>query len=852
MKLQTSLLLAVVVVGGGVGVGCGDDDAAPYKLSAPIDIYVDHFGISHTFAHTDADAVYGAGYTTARDRLFQLELIRRRAHGRLAELFGERSYNDDRIARLFDFPGLGRADYELLKSEHPEDEPLFRAFVAGINQHIDDVRSGRVATPYGFRATELDFLPEPWRVEESFVVGKLLALGLSNSLDRELLASVIKVVAPSLGDDFPLFKPAFDSFIQAAPSPPSGKLPTSGPLPSPKPPTEAELGKAAALRLWLDSVKYLDQLQAYRQKSFSNNWAIDGAYTDNGRPYMAGDPHQDATSPITMVPFHMSASQYGGKLDVLGFTFPGTPIVPFGQNRNLAWTSTVNFADALDVLDVQQTVDKDLQPIVKLAGKDVRLFERPEVIRIRNAGTPVTYEDRVFTVQEAPGQGAVFPDDFLPVPKSFIAEGTLFFRWTGSRPTREARSYFNQNRATTIDEFDSAIKETQVGAVNVVYADKTTIAHRAGAEIPDRGTPSRGMPWRIRSGDDPENEWKRGFLADWQMPHERAPARGYIVTANNDPFGFTADGSVDNDLYYYGSFYASSMRSHRAEQRIGELLARSSSKITRADMEGMQQDVHSVFAGELVPRLIDAVAKIPTDAALAPWKDKPALVEAATKFGAWNLAMDGAASAPIMFAAVQAYATRRAMRDLITATLFDTIFSAAPPFLPVILHNLIAGRLPQPQLLAPDGVDALLVAALDDAVAWSMTRFGTPWPDGKKWNELNFVYWDNTFGGRFNVKDGIGGGHDTLRVSEAPFFSPTGEPVMELSTRVQPIFQMVFGFADSGLPELSLTIARGTGGDPDSPHFGDTNAKWLAGTYEKAPFTLADVMAEATEHLTLK
>ena len=124
----------------------------------------------------------------------------------------------------------------------------------------------------------------------------------------------------------------------------------------------------------------------------------------------------------------------------------------------------------------------------------------------------------------------------------------------------EARSYLDQNRATTIDQFDAAIKETQVGAVNVVYADKTTIAHRAAADIPDRGTPSRGMPWRIRSGDDPENAWTRGYLADWQMPHEREPSRGYIVTANNDPFGFTADGSVDNDLYYYGAFYASSMR----------------------------------------------------------------------------------------------------------------------------------------------------------------------------------------------------------------------------------------------------------------------------------------------------
>lgn len=844
-----SCLLVLFLVGASA---CNKDRA--YELALPIDIYVDHFGISHTFAKTDADAVYGAGYTTARDRLFQLELIRRRAHGTMSELFGEKSYNDDRISRLFDFVGLGKLDYELLKSERPEDDVLYRAFTAGINRRIEEVRSGKVPRPYGFGPNELDFLPEEWTVEESFIIGKLLALGLSNSLDRELLASVIRVVAPSLGDDFPLFKPAFDSFIQAVPTPPADADTKRGGPRTKAPLTDAELAKQKmkreGLRAYLASVDNLDALKLYKQKSFSNNWAIDGRFTDTGRPYMAGDPHQDVTSPITMVPFHMSASQFGGKLDVLGYTFPGTPILPFGHNRSLAWTSTVNFGDALDIWDVEETTDKDGNGIVKLGGKDVKLVSRSETIRVRLPGTPATYEERVYIVREAPGQGAVFPDDILPVPKFFIADGTIFFRWTGSKATRESISYMDQQRAATIEQFDAAVKETQVGAVNVVYADKATIAQRAAGEIPDRGDPTRGMPWRIVSGADPENMWSRGNLADWQMPHERAPERGYIVTANNDPFGFTADGSVDNDPYYYGAFYASSMRSYRAEQM---LLAMQQSKkpVTRADMENMQNDQHSVFADALVPKLVDAVAAIGTDPKLDAYKDKPALVAAAAKFAAWDHVMSPTASEPIMFSAMQAYATRRAFREILMPTLFDTIMGAAPPFLLVFLHNLVTDRLPHAEKFAPDGLNAILVGALDDAVAWSQGRFGTPWPDGKKWNEINFAKWDNTYGGELNVKDGIGGGADTLRVSESPFFE--GDmPAAELSSRVQPIFQMVYGFEESGRPVLTLTQARGVSGEPSSPHFGDTDAKWLAGQHERAAFTLDEVAAEATDHVELR
>src|SRR5579885_2838962 len=86
---------------------CASDVHVP---SAPVELIRDNLGITHVRARTDRDAMYGAGYAMARDRLFQMELTRRQAQGRLAEIFGSDSITDDIGARTFNFMRLGRQD----------------------------------------------------------------------------------------------------------------------------------------------------------------------------------------------------------------------------------------------------------------------------------------------------------------------------------------------------------------------------------------------------------------------------------------------------------------------------------------------------------------------------------------------------------------------------------------------------------------------------------------------------------------------------------------------------------------------------------------------------------------------
>src|SRR6185503_2021510 len=121
-------------------IACGDETELRTSLPArPVDVIVDSMGVPHLYAKSDDDAFFGAGYQMATDRLYQMEMLRRFALGRLAEVLGDAGFERDRQARTFDFARWGRADAALEETIDPERARLVRAWTAGINRRIDEV-----------------------------------------------------------------------------------------------------------------------------------------------------------------------------------------------------------------------------------------------------------------------------------------------------------------------------------------------------------------------------------------------------------------------------------------------------------------------------------------------------------------------------------------------------------------------------------------------------------------------------------------------------------------------------------------------------------------------------------------
>src|SRR5262249_26440047 len=125
-------------------------------ISAPLDIFYDHGGVPHIRAATQLDAYFGQGFATARDRLWQLDLIRRTASGRLAECFGPRSLAGDRFQRTLGLAALPRQKQALLE---PEVLARLEAYARGVN-------AGAGCQPLPLEFTILGTHPEPWSVTD--------------------------------------------------------------------------------------------------------------------------------------------------------------------------------------------------------------------------------------------------------------------------------------------------------------------------------------------------------------------------------------------------------------------------------------------------------------------------------------------------------------------------------------------------------------------------------------------------------------------------------------------------------------------------------------------------------------
>jgi acyl-homoserine lactone acylase PvdQ len=198
-------------------------------------IYRDDFGAPHIFAETNGGLFEAYGYTVAQDRLWQLELNRRAARGRLAEIFGPTTVNADRAVRVTGYTDAELdAQFATLTSEEQE---IFDAYVAGINRYIGEVALNPLAKlPFEFHA--LGFFPQPWTRRDSIAFGVFMVRRFGEIGGRELtnlavLDSLIAAHGPVNG--FAIFNDV--RWVNDPDSPVT--VPTSG-----------AIGKSKNRRLW--------------------------------------------------------------------------------------------------------------------------------------------------------------------------------------------------------------------------------------------------------------------------------------------------------------------------------------------------------------------------------------------------------------------------------------------------------------------------------------------------------------------------------------------------------------------------------------------------------------------------
>jgi penicillin amidase len=276
----------------------------------PVEILRDQRDVPHVRARNCRDVFFAQGYAEGSDRLFQMELLRRLAYGRLSEIFGPRTLQIDEAVRAFDASHVVDREWG---HAGPGERAVLQALSDGVNAAVHTQ-----PLPLEFRA--LLYRPSPWHPRDSLAVALVITADLSDSWYDVLARD--DLWRRSSPRDFDAYLPLSDARYD---------VPTVGTITRPRPASTYRAKQFAFAR-------------PLRGVSLgSNTWAVGGARTASGRALLANDPHLELTIPG---PWYLVDLACPG-LHVAGASIPGIPGVMLGHNDRIAWgTSNATVTDA--------------------------------------------------------------------------------------------------------------------------------------------------------------------------------------------------------------------------------------------------------------------------------------------------------------------------------------------------------------------------------------------------------------------------------------------------------------------------------------------------------------------------
>ena len=540
-------------------------------LRAPVRVRRDAWGVPYIEAASLDDLWFAHGVVTAGERLFQLELTLRAASGRLSELFGERTLDDDRLARTV---GFHRAGARIAAGWDDRSRRMHERFRAGVRAWV----GAMPAAPVEY--TLLD--TAPWIPEDeaawaaAFV---LLAWGLSGNWDTELLRAWIW----EAGDD--------ELVARLLP-----------PLPA-DPPEVVPGAPAGAL---------FDASPRVKGQG-SNAWVVAGSRTSTGAPLLANDPHLLAVQPGVWFECHLAAPGYRARGVALTFS----PGVLLGCTEHHAWGVTNVSGDVQDLFIERLNDDRTA---AEHAGEWQPLTIRHEEIVVRGEDDP-----RVLDVRES--RHGPLLDTFVsgmlrPEHVGLPAEPVYALSWVGLDHGIRPSLVLDVAEATSFETFrEAALDGLACPGQNVVYADVDgAIGYACTGRYPVRARGDGTVPVPGFTG---EQEWT-GWVPPHELPWGVDPERGYLVTANHRMHDETYPHLIGRD--FHTSFRARriiEVLAARNDHEVSAMTALQTDVVSLSALENVGLLLDRVDRGEVSERR-DALAL------LRDWKGEMSTDSAAT------------------------------------------------------------------------------------------------------------------------------------------------------------------------------------------------------------------------------
>ncbi|MEO2178015.1 MAG: penicillin acylase family protein [bacterium] len=504
-RIKTHLILAIMLCSPVFGAEIVEYTVA--GLNQDAEIRVDTWGIPHIYAQDHYDAFFVQGFNAARDRLWQIDLWRRRGLGELAEVLGAGFVEQDKAARLFLYRGSMFREWLAYGSDAKR---ISTSFTRGINAYIDLVQAEPDLLPMEFRV--LDYQPARWSPEDPVRIR-------SNGLWRNVRTEVIRAnVVCSHGLRIDAMRKKLEPDWQT--KVPEGLDPCDIPndvlklYSLAKAPVDFSRTLQVNAGLPPDYRNAMAMLADNIVDAGSNNWAVSPAKTSTERPILANDPHRGHAVPSLRYVAHLVAPG----LNVIGAGEPGLPGISIGHNEKIAFGLTIFSIDQEDLV-IYETRKNNY----KYRGKFEPMDKITEQIKVRDA--PTVNMDLLFT-----RDGPVIYTD-AKKNRAFAVRAA----WLepGMAPYFGSVEYM---RAENWDQFLGALNRWGAPAENQVYADVDgNIGYKPAGLTPIRSNYDGLLP----IPGDGRYEW-HGFYDMDELPVQFNPESGYVATANamSLPVGF--------------------------------------------------------------------------------------------------------------------------------------------------------------------------------------------------------------------------------------------------------------------------------------------------------------------------
>ena len=561
-------------------------DVSGLPLTDFVEVIRDERGIPHIYGTNVGDILFAQGYVHAQDRFWQLEFWSHLSTGRLASLIGEPGVGADLLFRTFGFNRVALEEYENLPPEFKQD---LIHYTDGINAYIESRPQNRLSLEHFF----LQFINPEYKVgtyEPYYPLAwaKMMAYDLNGNFEQEIRNSktyntltpeIAELLRPPYPDEHPYIVEEWEG---------KGSF--------------TSVGKSNNIEQLYQAlfIKYVTKDLQTNQALGSNSWAISGEHTESGLPLLANDPHLSVQLPAIWYEngLHCYPKNRDCELDVVGFSFAGSPYIVIGHNSHIAWGFTNMGPDVQDLFvekinpsnPNQYEVDGEwrdmdrITEIIEVAGSE------PIVIEVRSTHHGPIVSDRSYPVNLNPEEDQVsFADEArIELPDNF----SVSLSWPALIPGNTFVGIRDFNYAKNWEEFRDASRLFEVPAQNLLYADVDgNIAYQSPGKLPIR---AEGLV-----GDLPipgwlsENDWQ-GFVPFEELPYTINPSSGYIITANQ---------SVHPEQPW-PNYYARGYRAEAIERVINKYI---SEKISVDDMEAMQINNFDYSAAYILPYVFNNV-----------------------------------------------------------------------------------------------------------------------------------------------------------------------------------------------------------------------------------------------------